>query len=188
MADMERTEAYALLTEKLEADNLVKHSLATEAIMRALARRFSEDEELWGMTGLLHDLDLEMVGDDMSTHGQVTADLLMEAGFPEEGFHAIRMHNTEGLGLGERTSRFEHSLAAAETITGLIVATALVLPSKSLADVKTKSIRKRMKETAFARGARREVIMECEEAGVPLDEFIDLSLEAMQGIAPALGL
>ena len=112
----------------------------------------------------------------------------MEAGFPQEGVHAIRMHNTEGLGLGERTSRFEHSLAAAETITGLIVATALVLPSKSLADVKTKSIRKRMKETAFARGARREVIMECEEAGVPLDEFIDLSLEAMQGIAPALGL
>lgn len=185
---MERTEAYALLTEKLRADNLVKHSLATEAIMRALARHFEEDEELWGMTGLLHDLDLEIVGDDMSTHGQVTADLLGKTCFPQEGVQAIRMHNTEGLELGERTSRFEHSLAAAETITGLIVATALVLPGKSLADVKAKSIRKRMKETAFARGARREVIMECEEAGVPLDEFIDLSLTAMQGIAEELGL
>jgi putative nucleotidyltransferase with HDIG domain len=185
---MDRSEAYALLTEKLAADNLIKHSLATEAIMRALARRFGEDEELWGMTGLLHDLDLEIVGDDMSTHAQVTADILLEAGFPQEGVQAVRMHNSEGLGLGERTSRFEHSLAAAETVTGLIVATALVLPSKSLADVKAKSVRKRMKETAFARGARREVIMECEEAGVPLDEFIDLSLEAMRGIAPEIGL
>lgn len=185
---MQRQDAYALLTEKLPADNLVKHSLATEAIMRALARRFGEDEELWGMTGLLHDLDLGIVGEDMSTHAQVTADILAEVGFEEEGIRAIRMHNAEGLGLGERAGRFEHSLAAAETITGLIVATALVLPSKSLADVKAKSVRKRMKETAFARGARREVIMECEDAGVPLDEFIDLSLEAMRGIAPELGL
>lgn len=185
---MERNEAHALLTEKLDADNLVKHSLATEAIMRALARRFGEDEGLWGMTGMLHDLDLGIVGEDMTTHGQVTADILGEAGFPDEGISAIRMHNAEGLGLGERTTRFEHSLAAAETITGLIVATALVLPSKSLADVKAKSVRKRMKETAFARGARREVIMECEDAGVPLDEFIELSLEAMRGIAPELGL
>ncbi len=185
---MEREEAYALLTRKLEADNLVKHCLAAEAVMRALARRFSEDEELWGMTGMLHDLDLGIVGDDMSRHGEVAAELLEEAGFPPEGVAAIRMHNAEGLGLGERSTRFEHSLAAAETVTGLIVASALVLPSKSLADVKAGSVRKRMKEAAFARGARREVIMECEEAGVPLDEFIELALEAMQGIASELGL
>jgi len=185
---MDRDEALALLREKVKAPNLVKHALATEAIMRALARRLGEDEELWGLSGLLHDLDLEMVGEDMSRHGRAAAELLGERGFPEEGIEAVRMHNAEGLGLGERRQRFHLALAAAETITGLITAAALVLPSRKLADVKEKSVRKRMKESGFARGARREVIMECEAAGIPLDEFIGLALQAMREIATQLGL
>jgi len=185
---MRREEALALLEEKISAPNLVKHCLATEAIMRALARRLGEDEELWGVCGLLHDLDLEIVGEDMSRHGEVAADLLRERGLPPQGVEAVRMHNAEGLGLGERTERLHLALAAAETITGLIVAATLVLPSRKLADVKEKSVRKRMKESGFARGVRREVIMECEKAGIPMDEFITLALAAMREVAQQLGL
>jgi putative nucleotidyltransferase with HDIG domain len=185
---MNRQEALALLESNLHSENLRKHCLATEAIMRSLARHFGENEEIWGVAGLLHDLDLELVGNDMSTHGRVTAEMLANRGYPEEVCETIRMHNTEGLGLGRRSTRFQHALAASETITGLIVAATLVLPSKKLADLKPKSIRNRMKEKAFARGARREVILECEEAGIPLDDFIALSLKAMQGISDQLGL
>lgn len=185
---MDREEALSLLQEKVKAPNLIKHCLATEAVMRALARNLGEDEELWGLSGLLHDLDLEMVGNDLTRHGEVAAEILEERGFPPEGIEAVRMHNAEGLGLGERTERFHQALAAAETVTGLIVAAALVLPSKRLSEVKAKSVRKRMKESGFARGARREVIAECEKAGVPLDEFIELALDAMQKVAPRLRL
>ncbi len=185
---MDREEALKLLKTYLNSPNLVKHSLATEAIMRSLARRLGKDQELWGLAGLLHDLDLELVENDMSLHGLRTAEILEERGIPEEVLQAIKMHNTEGLGLGERSTPFQHALAASETITGLIVATALVLPSKRLEEVKASSVRKRMKEKAFARGARREVIMECEEAGIPLEEFIDLSLKAMREISDSLGL
>ncbi len=105
-----------------------------------------------------------------------------------EMIEAVRMHNAEGLSLGERNTVLQHSLAAAETLTGLIVAAALVRPDKQLAEVKVSSLRKRMKEKAFARGARREVIMECELAGFDLDQFLGLALKAMQGISEELGL
>ncbi len=185
---MERDQALRLLREHLTSPNLIKHSLATEAILRSLAGRLGEDQDLWGIVGLLHDLDLELVENDMSIHGLKTTEILEGKELPQEALEAIRMHNAEGLGLGERSTLFQHALAASETITGLIVATALVLPSKRLEDVKASSVRKRMKEKAFARGARREVIMECEKAGVPLEEFIDLSLEAMKEISEELGL
>ncbi len=185
---MDREEALGLLHHNLKAENLRKHCYATEAVMRRLARERGEDEELWGLTGLLHDLDLELCGNDMATHGEMTARILAERGAPPEMVEAIRMHNAEGLALGERTTAFQHALAAAETVTGLIVAAALVLPEKKLSGVKVKSLLKRMKEKAFARGARREVIMECRHAGFELEEFLTLALEAMQGIAGDLGL
>ena len=185
---MQREEALELLHASLEAENLRKHCYATEAVMRSLAREKGEDEDLWGLIGLLHDLDLEMCGDDMSVHGDMAARMLEERGAPAEMVDAVRMHNAEGLGLGERESELQHALAAGETVTGLIVAAALVRPERQLAGVKVSSLRKRMKEKAFARGARREVIMECEPAGFELDEFLGLALEAMQSVSEDLGL
>lgn len=185
---MERTEALEMLHANLASENLRKHCYATEAVMRRLARELGEDEELWGTAGLLHDLDLEITDNDMSRHGEAAARLLEERGAPPEMVDAVRMHNAEGLGLGARSTALQHALAAGETVTGLIVAAALVRPDRKLAGVKVSSLRKRMKEKAFARGARREVIMECELVGLDLDRFLSLALEAMQEISERLGL
>jgi putative nucleotidyltransferase with HDIG domain len=184
---MMRDEAYALLCEHVKAENLRKHCLASEAILRALARRLSEDEELWGVVGLVHDLDFESTADSPGEHTKLTCDILREKGFPEEALQAIREHNAEALGIA-RGSKLGIALACGETITGLIVATALVYPDKKLASVKPKSIHKRMKKKDFARAVSRETIAECERIGLPLEEFVALSLEAMQGVAGALGL
>jgi len=181
-----REEALSLLEESLKNQNLVRHCLATEAIMRSLARRFEQDQDLWGITGLLHDLDLEIIDNDMNRHALKTAEILRERGVSEDVIDPILRHN-EAVG-EPRSSTFEHALAAAETITGLIVATALVYPDKKLASVKPKSIVKRMKEKHFARSASRETIRECETIGIPLPEFAELSLAAMREIADDLGL
>jgi len=182
-----REEALALLKEYIKNENLVKHCLASEAIMRALARKLGHDEELWGIAGLLHDLDFEETKEATSRHGVKTAQILKERGVCAEIIEAIKAHNAEGLGL-ERRSDFDHALAAAETVTGLIVATALVYPDKKLASVKVRSITKRMKKKDFARAVNREIIMECEQFGLSLDEFVGIGLEAMQDIHEALGL
>ena len=145
-----RDEAYALLKEHIKNEKTIGHCLASEAIMRSLARRFSQDEALWGVSGLLHDLDYEIVGEDMNTHGKKTGEILRKKGCSEALIDVIEKHNAEGLGL-ERNTQFEHALTCAESITGLIVATALVQPDKKLASVKPKSVTKRMKQTAFAR-------------------------------------
>ncbi len=184
---MTRDEALALLREHVKADNLVKHCLAAEAIMRALARRLGKDEDQWGRAGLLHDVDFEQTADAPEEHAKIGAKILEDKGVDPEVVDAILAHNAEGLGL-ERTTDFHHALACAETITGLIVATALVYPDKKLASVKAKSILKRMKKKDFARAVSREIILECEQIGIPLDEFAALSLEAMQGVAGELGL
>ncbi len=182
-----REEAIRLLEDNLKNENLVKHCLATEAIMRQLAIRLDENEELWGIAGLLHDIDFEQTKDSPSDHTLMAEKILREHGVSEEVISAIKSHNAEELGF-ERKDRIEHLLAAAETITGLIVAAALVRPDKKLAGVKVKSIKKRMKEKAFARAVRREVIAECEEAGLSLDEFMGISLKATQEISDKLGL
>jgi len=181
-----RQEAYDLVHEKLENPNLVKHCLATEAVMRMLAERFNEDPEKWGLAGLLHDLDAE-TQPDLTIHTTETEAILRELGIDEEIIEAIGMHN-ETARDRKRSSVFEHALAAGETITGLIVATALVYPDKKLASVKAKSVRKRIKEKTFAAGANREIIRECEIIGIPIDEFCTICLEAMQGISDELGL
>ena len=180
-------EALAFLQTHLKNPNLVKHCIATAAILRALARRFGEDEALWGTTGLFHDLDLDLVGQDMTRHARVTVDLLREKGFPEEGLQAILAHNGDVLGVEPR-SRFEIALLAAETTTGMIVATALVQPGRRLADVAVPSILKRMKEKRFAAGVDRSKIQLCERLGMTLEEFLGLSLAAMQGVADRMGL
>jgi len=184
---MERDEALTLLKEHLTQDNWVKHCLATEAIMRMLAEKFGESPQKWGLAGLLHDLDFAQTQNTPSRHGLVAAELLGERGVETEIIEAIRAHNAEGLGL-ERRTRFEYALACAETITGLIVATALVYPDKKLASVKPSSITKRMKKKDFARNVNREIIMECEKIGLSVNEFAELALRAMQGVSDELGL
>jgi len=181
-----REAALALVRDKLENDNLIKHCLATEAVMRSLASRFNEDPEKWGLAGLLHDLDAE-TQPDLATHTRETEDILTDLGVDSAIIETIGMHN-ETARDRKRASTFEHALAAGETITGLIVATALVYPDKKLASVKPKSVRKRIKEKAFAAGANRDIIRECELIDIPLEEFCNICLEAMQGISDELGL
>lgn len=181
-----REQSLELLHEKLQNSNMIKHCLASEAVMRALARKFDEDEEKWGLAGLLHDLDAE-TQPDLSTHTNETVEILNKHGVDPEIIDAIRMHNEKAHG-DKRSTRFHHALAAGETITGLIIATALVYPDKKLTSVKPKSVRKRFKEKAFARGADREIIRECEQIGLEVNEFCDLALVAMQDIGNELGL
>ncbi len=182
----DRAEAEELLRTYVKQENLVRHMIATEAIMRALAKKLGEDEELWGITGLLHDMDLELVSNDLGRHALETVRILSEKGYPDAGLQAILTHNSE---TGEKcTEPFHFALSAAETITGLIVACTLVYPSKRVGDVKPKSIRKRMKEKRFAANVDRDCIRLIEHVGISLDDFINLSLDAMKGVGPEIGL
>jgi putative nucleotidyltransferase with HDIG domain len=181
-----REEALDSVRANIENQNTIKHMLATEAIMRALARHFGEDEEEWGLTGLLHDIDMELTEGDMSTHSKLGADLARELGASEAMAHAILCHNqTHGI---PAETRLDKALCCADPLTGLIVAAALVRPDKKLAGLEVKSLKKKFKEKSFAAGANREQIASCAELGIELDRFLGLGLEAMKGIAEDLGL
>lgn len=182
-----REASFALLKQFIKNDRMLNHSLATEAVMRTLALRFNADPDRWGNAGLLHDLDLELVEGDMQRHALETARILTEEGYDPETIEAIKGHNEMLSGNGRETV-FQHALAAGETITGLITATAMVYPDKKLASVKAKSVVKRMKEKGFAASVNRDTIMECEKIGIPLVEFAEICLGAMQGISDDLGL
>ncbi|MGQ9663107.1 MAG: HDIG domain-containing metalloprotein [Kiritimatiellia bacterium] len=184
---MTREEALALLQTHVRNENMLKHCLAAEAVMAALAERLGQNREKWALAGLLHDVDVELTGGDLKRHGQEAVRILEAQGVDPEVVDAIRMHNEEAHG-EKRSKLFHHALAAGETITGLIVATALVYPDKKLASVKSSSIVKRMKEKAFARSVNRDTIRECEKIGISLNEFAELALRAMQAISSQLGL
>jgi uncharacterized protein len=186
-AGITRDEALALLHEHLKSIPLIRHSLASEAVMAALADRLGGDRETWALAGLLHDLDLEITQGDMTVHGMETGKILEARGLDPDVVEAIRRHNEKACGR-KRETVLQHALAAGETITGLIQATALVYPDKRLASVKPSSIRKRMKEKAFAASVDRDIIRECERAGIPLDEFCVICLQAMQEVHEPLGL
>jgi uncharacterized protein len=181
-----REDALNLLHENIRSENMRKHCLASEAVMRALAERLGENADEWGIAGLLHDIDVEITSADPKTHGPY-AENLLKGRITDEMLDAIVMHNEMATGK-ERTTLFQHALAAGETITGLITATALVYPDKKISSVKAKSITKRMNQKAFAASVKRENIMECELIGIQLDEFAHLSLEAMKKIESELGL
>jgi putative nucleotidyltransferase with HDIG domain len=186
---MDREAALKIVREYTKNENLVKHMLAVEAAMRAYARRYGEDEETWGVVGLLHDFDWE-VHPDVAPDGHPTAGapLLRERGVPEEIIRSILSHATEVTGV-ERTTTMDRALYAVDELTGLITAVALVRPSRSLYDVDLAAIQKKWKDKAFARGAKREDIERgAADLGVPLDEHIAVVLKAMQGIARELGL
>lgn len=182
-----RTEALELLKTHIKNERMIAHSLSSEAVMRSLAIRLGENEEKWGLAGLLHDLDVEITNANPLTHALVGAQMLAGMGIDADIVDAIKMHNEDATGL-ERSTLFQHALAAGETITGLITATAMVYPDRKVTSVKSKSVTKRMKEKAFAASVKRESIMECEKIGLNLDEFAALSIAAMSSIADQIGL
>jgi putative nucleotidyltransferase with HDIG domain len=183
---VDRAEALELVRERIPQTNLVNHCLATEAIMGALAKRLdlsSEERARWELAGLLHDLDYAETADDPDRHGHVTVSML-EGRVDDEVVHAILAHAEKA----PRESRMDVALYAADPTTGFIVAAALVRPEKALGPVELRSLKKRWKEKAFARGASREQMATCEELGLERDEFLALALEAMKERAEELGL
>lgn len=185
---MDREQALELLKTHVSNGNMIKHCLASEAVMRALAARLGADPELWGLAGLLHDLDVEITEGDMARHTHEAARILSEKGLPEPLVDAVRLHNEAAHPGRRRTEVFHKALAAAETVTGMITATALVYPDRRLASVKASSVTKRMKDKRFAASVDRGIILECESLGIGLDEFVELALNAMRGVSSELGL
>ncbi|MEW5763071.1 MAG: HDIG domain-containing metalloprotein [Bacillota bacterium] len=183
---MTREEALGILRQYLRNGNLQKHCLATEAVMRRLARHFGQDEDLWGLAGLLHDIDYESTKGDPARHSLEGARMLEEMGLPEEVVYAVKVHN-EYHGL-PRHALLDKALYATDPLTGFIVAGALIRPEKKLAAVDVPFLLHRFKEKGFARGASREQMQSCTELGLSLEEFLALGLEAMQAIAADLGL
>ncbi len=181
---MTREDALKLVHENVANKNLRKHMLAAEAVMKALAGRFKEDEALWGLAGLIHDLDYDQTVNDFKNHGLLTAKMLEGKDIAPEVVQAVKSHP----GHVPRITLMDKALYAVDPLTGLIVAAVLMHPSKKLKLVDVRFIERRFNESRFAAGANREQIRSCEEFGVPLNEFIQLSLEAMQGIDQDLGL
>jgi len=183
---MNRESALQSVRQNIKNENLVRHMLATEAIMRALAVRFNENADEWGLAGLLHDIDLELLGEDMSAHSKRSAEMAKQLGANGAVCHAILCHN--GAHGEPFQTLMDKALFCADPLTGLITAAALVRPEKKLSFVELKSVRKRFKEKTFAAGANREQIAKCCEIGLELDDFIALGLTAMKIVSDSLGL
>ena len=181
-----REEAIQLLREHVSSENMLKHSFASEAVLRGIAKRLGKNEDEYGIAGLLHDIDVEITNADPFKHGPY-AEKLLNGKITDEMLDAIVMHNEVASGK-ERSTQFQHALASGETITGLITATTLVYPDKKISSVKPNSVTKRMKQKAFAASVKRENILECEKIGIPIDEFVVLSINAMAEISTDLGL
>jgi len=186
MNNMNRESAWSLLCEYTQSESLRKHMLAVEACMRSYARKYGEDQEKWGITGLLHDFDYEKYPTPQE-HPFIGNKVLEERGYPDEVRRAILSHaDYSGV---KRETPMEKALFACDELSGFITATALVKPSKSLAEVDAKSIRKKMKDKAFARSVSRDDITNgAADLGIDLDEHITFCIEAMKGIATELGL
>ncbi|MHC1578596.1 MAG: HD domain-containing protein [Dehalococcoidia bacterium] len=182
---LNRDEVLDSIQGNVRDKNMIRHMLATEAIMRALARKLGHDEDEWGLTGLIHDIDIELVEGDMNTHSKLGADIAQELGANPAMVHAVLCHN-EAHGV-PRESKLDKALFCADPTSGLITAAALVRPDR-LGGLTTKSVMKRFREKSFAAGVNREQVAQCREIGLELEEFISLAIEAMRGIAPDLGL
>jgi putative nucleotidyltransferase with HDIG domain len=181
-----REEALNLVKKHISKKNILYHMLAVEAIMRSLARHFGEDEEKWGLVGLVHDVDYEKTETTPEKHSLIAEQILKEA-LPEELLRAVKAHNFKHTGV-KPESRMEKALIASDAISGLLVACALVMPSKKLAEVKVETVAKKFKDKDFARGAERERILICEEIGIPREKFFEISLNGLKEIATEIGL
>jgi len=179
-----REECLDLIKQNVKNKNLVNHMIAVGGIMKGLAAHYGEDEELWEAVGILHDIDYETFGDDFSNHGAKSAEMVKDL-LPEEGVIAIKSHNPLTGFTAE--ARMDIALLAADAISGIIVANALVRPNK-VEGMKPKSIRKRMKDKSFARQVSRENIMRCEEIDIDFNEFTRICIESMQNVASEIGL
>ncbi|RMF90231.1 MAG: HDIG domain-containing protein [Methanobacteriota archaeon] len=183
---LSRDEAWRLVEEKIESANLRKHVLAVEAIMRGLARHLGEDEELWGLTGLLHDIDYGETESRPQMH-TVLAGEMLDGKAPAEVIRAIKCHNSEHTGIEPETA-MEKALISADSLSGLLIACALVQPTKKMADVNPRSVKKKFKQKDFARAVSRERIRMCEEIGIELPQLYEIGLESLKGISEELGL
>ena len=184
---MIRDEALCWLKTEIKEPNLIKHCLAAEAAMKNLAVRLGEDENIWGLTGLLHDIDYETTKDNPQEHSLKGYKMLLEKGVEDIIAEAVKTHN-DAHGFPP-TTLMAKAIYCVDSLTGLIVATTLVLPSRKIKEVQTDNVLRRFKEKGFARGANRINIAKCEELlGLPLQEFTEITLRAMQGIDEELGL
>ena len=194
---MKREDAFKLLNEMIKSSNLIRHGLAVEAIMKSLCKYLKDkhpelpdsefNEEEWGVVGLLHDADYEIVAKDLEKHTVVTGEKLRELGVSERIIEGIRAHHW-----GVKPTRdniMEKAVFCADDTSGLITACALIMPDKKLSSVKLESVIKKFKNPAFAAGAKREQIIACEkDLDIPIEEFLGIALEAMQGISSEIGL
>jgi putative nucleotidyltransferase with HDIG domain len=187
---MTRDQALKLLQQNMENQNLRRHCYAVEAVMRALAKKLGGDEEKWGIVGLLHDADYEKTKEKPEEHTLLMYQWLKNAGeTDEEILNAILSHNAEKTGKNSPATLMEWALFCCDELTGLIVATALMMPDKKIATVRLESVMKKMKDKTFAAAVDREQIKKCEEMlKIPLEEFVKIALEAMQGMSQDLGL
>jgi putative nucleotidyltransferase with HDIG domain len=183
---MKREEAIELVKENIKRENLLKHVLAVEAIMKGVAEYLNEDSEKWGLVGLLHDIDFEKTINDPKNHG-IFAGEILRGKVNEEIIRAIKSHNFENTKV-EPITKMENALIAADAISGLVVACALVMPSKKLNDVSIETIKKKFKQKDFARNCNRDNILFCEKIDIPREKFFEISLKALQKISSELGL
>lgn len=183
---MNRDEALELLKQNVKNEHHLNHSLAVEAIMRGLAQRLQQDEDKYGLAGLMHDVDYDVTYEQPEQHSLLGADILEKNGFPEDIVYAVKVHN-EMHGL-ERRSLLDKALYAADPTSGFVTAAAMVRPDKKLENVELKSLKKRFKEKAFARGCNREQMATCSELGLELDEFLSIALASMKKCAEEIGL
>ena len=180
-----RDESIAIVREHVKNENLVKHMIAVGAIMRGMAVKFGGDPKLWEITGILHDVDYEEVGQDWTKHGARSAEIVKDH-LSEEGLRAIRAHNPQTGTLPE--TKMDWSLYAADGLSGLIIAQGLMMPDKKIASIKASSLGKRMKDKSFARGVNRENIIKSTELGLALEDFFQIGLDSMVKVAEELGL
>jgi putative nucleotidyltransferase with HDIG domain len=181
---MNRKEALDLLKENVKQENLIKHCLAVEAIMRGVAASLQEDPEKWGLTGILHDIDFEKTRSN--DHGMIAAHILREK-VDHDIVRTIKSHNFENTGILPET-KMEFCLIAADAISGLIIACALVMPSKKLSDVKIDTVDGKFRSKDFARNCSREKILYCEKIGMQKEKFFEIALTALKNISDELGL
>mgnify|MGYP000400851757 FL=1 len=183
---MSREEAIRLVRENVSNEKIVLHMIAVSAIMKALARRLGGDERLWELVGLLHDIDYERTKKDPKRHG-LEAESILGDRVPSEVIRAIKAHNFENTGVAPE-SDLEKALIAADAVSGLVIASALVMPSKKLEEVRVETLERKFKQKDFARSVSRERIRFCEQLGIPLREFLEISLNALKEISSDLGL
>ncbi len=180
-------EALILVKKNINKRNFLYHMIAVKAIMQSVARSLGENEKLWGLTGLLHDIDYEKVKGNPEKHGLLSEELLSDFDIPEEVIRAIKAHNFQYTHIRPQ-SKMEKSLIACDAISGLLVACALVMPSKKLAEVKVDTVARKFRDKSFARGVERERVLFCEEFGISRKVFFKIALDGLKAVSSEIGL